>query len=208
MLHVEALTQESKALFPLLNCFREDFYLAGGTALALQLGHRTSIDLDLFSPNPIKKTLLSSAETLYEPRIIEVLVNNNRELTLIIAEVKHTFLHYPFALVLPLERNENIDLLSPKEILATKAYTIGRRGSFKDYVDLYIGLQEKVSTLQEVINLSSKKYAEGFNDRLFLEQLLYLDDVVEDAVNMIQRETPTKEMFLAFFSAEIAALHL
>jgi len=208
MLRTEALTQESKELFPLLFHFRESFYLAGGTALALQIAHRISVDFDLFSKDPIKKTLLEKFETIYAPRPVEILVNNSRELTVLVAGVKHTFLHYPFPLVLPFERNEVIDILSSKEILATKAYTIGRRGSFKDYVDLYTGLREGISTLQEVINLSSMKYKEAFSDRLFLEQLLYLDDVVEDTVIMLHRENLTKQLITDFFSEKIAELHL
>lgn len=208
MLHTEAFTPESKELFPLLSHFKDEFYLAGGTAFALQVGHRISVDFDLFSPDPIKRSLLKKVEAIYAPRTIEILINDSRELTMLIGVVKHTFLHYPFASVLPYTRYEVIDLLSPKEILATKAYTIGRRGSFKDYVDLYIGLHEHISTLQEVIDLACKKYAEGFNDRLFLEQLLYLDDIIEDTVIMFDRENLTKKVIVDFFSREMAILHL
>jgi len=147
MLHQEVLTEAAQKLFPILSKFKGTFYLAGGTALALQLGHRISVDFDLFSPDPIKKTLLSAVEEAYDGVPVEVLVNNSRELTLIVGSVKHTFLHYPFPLVLPLVQNGTIDLLSAQELLATKAYTIGRRGTFKDYIDLYTGVHEKISSL-------------------------------------------------------------
>ena len=209
MLHIEALTKEAEALFPKLSVFKKDgFYLAGGTALALQIGHRLSVDFDLFSPYPIKKTLLARVETVYEGMPIETLVNNSRELTLLAQGVKHTFLHYPFPVILPLEKSDPIDLLSPKEILATKAYTIGRRGAFKDYVDLYAGISIGISSLQEVAGLAREKYGESFNDRLFLEQTVYLDDVVEDAVTMLNRPIPTKRDLVDFFSAEIAKITL
>ena len=208
MLHTEALTEEAKKLFPKLSGFKEGFYLAGGTALALQIGHRVSVDFDLFSPDPIKKTLLAQVETAYEGMSLEPLVNNSRELTLLIQGVKHTFLHYPFPVVLPFEKNDTIPFLSAKEILATKAYTIGRRGAFKDYIDLYAGISNKISSLQEIIDLAREKYADVFNDRLFLEQTVYLTDITEDAITMLGRPAPTKQDLADFFSGEIAKITL
>lgn len=206
MFHPESLTKEAKMLFPKLAGFKEVFYLAGGTALALQIGHRVSVDFDLFSPHLIKKTLLAKVETVYEGLPMEVLVNNSRELTLLIQGVKLTFLQYPFPVIRPFEENDTISLLSSNEILATKAYTIGRRGSFKDYVDLYVGINRGISSLREVIDLARKKYGEAFNDRLFLEQTVYLDDVAEDSIIMLDRSVPTKQNLIDFFSREIVKM--
>jgi len=203
MLHTETLTEEAKKLFPKLSVFKEEFYLAGGTALALQMGHRVSIDFDLFSPEPIKKTLLAQVETAYEGIPMELLVNNSRELTLLIQGVKHTFLHYPFPIMLPFAEDNPLPFLSAKEILATKAYTIGRRGAFKDYIDLFVGISSNISSLQEIITLAREKYGDAFNDRLFLEQTVYLDDVTEDAVIMLNLSVPTKQDMVHFFSEEI-----
>jgi len=208
MLHIEALTKPAKELFPKLSELKESFYLAGGTALALQIGHRVSVDFDLFSPDPIEKILLSRVESVYEGMPIEIFVNNSHEFTLLIQGVKHTFLHYPFPVIRPFEENHPLPLLSAKEILATKAYTIGRRGAFKDYVDLYIGISMGISSLQEIINLAREKYGNVFNDRLFLEQTVYLDDIAEDAVMMLNRPVPTKQEIIDFFSREIAKIAL
>lgn len=207
MLHLETLTPESKELFSRLSVFKNDFYLAGGTALALQIGHRISVDFDLFSPEPIKKTLLERVET-YAGSPVEVLVNNSRELTVLACGVKHTFLHYPFPTLLPLETGGPIDLLSAKEILVTKAYTIGRRSSLKDYIDLFVGVGEGFATLEEVLRLAREKYKASFNDRLFLEQLLYLDDLAPDTVRMLAREAPTKQGLVEFFSKAIQSVSL
>lgn len=202
MLRLETLTPEAKVLFPQLAVFSNDFYLAGGTALALQLGHRVSVDFDLFSPEPIKRTLLEKVET-YAGGEVEVLVNDSRELTVLAHGVKHTFLHYPFPVLLPFESGGPLTILSAKEILATKAYTIGRRGALKDYVDLFVGLLTPATTLEEVIRLAREKYAEAFNDRLFLEQLLYLDDVAPDTVHMLNQSLPTKQELVDYFSDRI-----
>lgn len=139
---------------------------------------------------------------------MEVFVNDSRELTVLSCGVKHTFLHYPFPVLLPFEVGEPLDLLCAKEILATKAYTIGRRGALKDYIDLFVGLTACVVTLEEILRLAREKYGDAFNDRLFLEQLLYLDDTAPDTVHMLGRVTPTKQGIIDFFSSKIKEIPL
>lgn len=173
----DVLTASARILYPKLARFRTDFYLAGGTALALQIKHRMSVDFDLFSDRPIGRNVLHAVESVFADSEREVMANNADELTISIDGVKVTFLHYPFPLCLPLFDDAPIPLLSAKEILASKAYTIGRRGEFKDYVDLFAGLRGGYATLPELIALAQQKYGDAFNDRLFLEQLVYLDDV-------------------------------
>jgi hypothetical protein len=71
-----------------------------------------------------------------------------------------------------------VPLLSVREIAATKAYTIGRRGAYKDYIDLYFILSEQHTTLTNIIDVDAeKKFGVEFNSRLFLGQLVFLDDV-------------------------------
>lgn len=207
-LHYETLTPALKELFPKLALFKDDFYLAGGTALALQIGHRVSVDFDFFSDTHIKRTLLNTVEEAFGVSASEVFVNKSTELTLKIAGVKCTFLEYPFPRLLPLVPDGPVNLLSPKEILTTKAYTIGRRGSFKDYVDLYIGIRENVSSIEEVISLARQKYGDVFNDRLFLEQLVFVDDLDEMPLEMRNEQAPTKKDIVEFFSTEIQKIKI
>jgi len=207
-MHSEVLTPEAAALFPKLSSFRGDFYLAGGTALALQLGHRVSVDFDLFSGDKIGKTFLSRVEGAFGLHNSEVVVQSSRELTLYAHGVKCTFLHYPFPLMIPLVSGEAIPLMDAREILATKAYTIGRRGSFKDYVDVFIGLRSGASSLSEVIAMASKKFGDGFNDRLFLEQLLFLDDLEEEPLEMLHGAIPSRQDITEFFSKEVKQISL
>src|ERR1700730_18378185 len=101
-MQTDVLTPGAKALLPKLAHFVQDFYLAGGTALALQINHRVSVDFDLFSDDPIDRALLDRAETVFSESPREVLVNNTGELTLVIDGIKCTFLHYPFAPILSL----------------------------------------------------------------------------------------------------------
>ncbi len=204
-MRTEVLTPQAQAIFPQLSHFRDDFYLAGGTGLALQIGHRVSVDFDLFSPLPIKKTLLKKVEEVFSVVSQQILVNNSSELTMRIDGVKCTFLHYPFPLLMPLHEGNPLPLLSVKECIITKAYTIGRRGEFKDYIDMYIGLNDNHIHLAEVLDGASKKYGGAFNDRLFLEQLLYFDDVESVEIVLLGGgATPSKSVLLEYFNTVVA----
>lgn len=94
-----------------------------------------------------------------------------------------------------------------KEISATKAYTIGRRGSFKDYVDLYFVISERHAALTEIMELAGKKYGQDFNSRLFLEQLVYLKDIEDTKVIFLKNKT-TKRDLEDFFTKEVAKIKL
>ena len=146
----------------------------GGAALALQLGHGTSVDFDLFIQKEIPSGLLGKVKEVFSKATVKPLVNNKGELTVLVNEVKCTFFNSVFVPVLPLIRYEQVPIASVREIAADKAHTIGRRGKYRDYIDLYFILKEKHVPLDEIIQLAEKKYGDEFNGRLFLEQLLYL----------------------------------
>lgn len=202
----EALTDKGKGIFPYLKNFKDDFYLAGGTALALQIGHRISVDFDFFSKKEIPKNLLSKVEKIFSGKKIIAEINNPEELTLVVDGVKITFVKYPFVFD-DLIEFESIKLLNIKSIAATKAYSVGRRGVLKDYIDLYYAILEKHVSLEEIIELSGKKFAGAFNSRLFLEQLVYLEDI-EDAEIIFLKKNVDKNTIRSFFEEEIKKLKL
>lgn len=206
MIHTEALTEKGKELFPLLTEF-SDFYLAGGTALALLLGHRVSVDFDFFSDAKIKRTLLARAEKVFSKHERRVLVTNSDELTLLVDGVKLTFLFYPFPVLLPKTDINGIPALSIKEIGATKAYTIGRRGMFKDYVDMHAIVSGGHSSLAEIMKLAREKYANVFDERLFLEQLAYFGDLEEAPILFLNRSVSMSEI-AGFFAEEIKKIEI
>jgi hypothetical protein len=199
-MHPEVLTKEAADLFSSLNKF-SGFYLAGGTALALQLGHRLSVDFDLFSPDPITPSLLLHVERVFDATVAP-LVNNPDELSVIANGVKITFLTYPFPVLEPLVVFKRVPLLSIREIAATKAYTIGRRGSLKDYVDIYFVLAERHATLLEIIELAERKFGLEFNSRLFLEQLVYMADLDDAEAQFLKTLVTPKEM-IEFFELSV-----
>jgi hypothetical protein len=183
-MHKEVLTKEGARLFSALAAFGA-FYLAGGTALALQIGHRVSVDFDFFSAEPVPRSLLNTVKRVFDGSAVQVLINNPEELTLLVDGVKVTFLSYPFPVLSSLVPLGPVQALSVSEIGATKAYTIGRRGTYKDYVDLYFILKDKHATLEELVHLADEKYGTGFNSRLFLEQLLFMDDLGDYKIDFL-----------------------
>jgi hypothetical protein len=174
-MHKEILSKQQVELLPLIQQFRREFYLVGGTAIALHIGHRRSIDFDLFKPSRlvmsriIKKIDQFSMKYLITRRVEE-------QLNLTINNVKVTFFEFPF----DIEHNilfERIikmpDLLS---LAAMKAYALGRRSKWKDYVDLYYILNE-CFTVKEVAGKANSLFGQLFSEKLFRAQLSYFDDI-------------------------------
>ncbi len=205
-MHEGVLTKQGKEIYSKLNRFKA-FYLAGGTALALQIGHRISVDFDLFSDKKIPKNLLAETKKIFSGQTIIPSVNNADELTVFINGIKITFLKYPFPAIKSFVEYKGIKLLSIAELAATKAYTVGRRGSFKDYIDLYFLIVEKHVSLQGIIKLAEKKYDTDFNGRLFLEQLIYLEDITDLNIHFLKKPV-SKKQIRKFFEMQIEKFKL
>ncbi|KKR62671.1 hypothetical protein A2643_03925 [Candidatus Nomurabacteria bacterium RIFCSPHIGHO2_01_FULL_39_220] len=201
-MHYEVLEEKTRKIFEKFSFLKENFYLAGGTALALQIGHRKSIDLDFFSDEPIKKTLLKTIESKIKTAD-SVVVNNKKELTFYIESIKVTFLHYPFSHKHFSVKNNIFPLASISEIASMKAYALGRRAALKDYVDLYFILSLGMTTLMSIIADATEIYQDAFNDRLFCEQLLSTEDSDDESIIWIAKEVSKAEMKI-FFSNLIA----
>jgi hypothetical protein len=96
-------------------------------------------------------------------------------------------------------------MLSAKEIVATKAFTIRRRGTYKDYVDLYFIIAEHHASLEEIIAMTERKFRHEFNPRLFAERLLFMDDVRDDDIEFLKRSV-TASQITDFFLDKIRKL--
>ena len=124
--------------------FVKKFYLAGGTALALQIGHRQSIDLDFFINNNFElEELINELSTLGKYRL-----NYKNHITLdgLLDEVKISFFKYDYPQLYPFIYFNNIRLADIRDIAPMKIAAIASRGSKKDFIDLYF--------LMEIFNLS------------------------------------------------------
>src|SRR3989344_3450437 len=194
---LKALKSEQQKIFERLKHFPE-FYLAGGTALALQIGHRISVDFDFFSEKEISPGLLDKLIKIFKDFKVEAVINHSEQLSVNVNKIKIDFVKYNFPPLMDLSEFWGIKFLSIPEIAAAKAYTIGRRITFKDYIDLYFILKEKFVSLQKIITICKKKYKDEFNERLFLEQLVSLGEVEEAPVDFIKKPVGKKEMAKLF----------
>lgn len=205
-MHLETITLKAKKIFQKLDNF-SGFYLAGGTGLALQIGHRISVDFDFFQEKNLPKNLLSKIKKVFENSKIELVVNNSGQLTVIIGGVNLSFIKYPFPVISKFIDYKGIKILPPLEIAAMKAYAIGRRATLKDYVDLYYFLKEKDGKLEDIINLCEKKFGREFDARLFLEQLIYSKDVEEMEINFLNQSVGKKEVE-TFFQKKVKKIKI
>lgn len=98
-MHEEILTNEQADLIPLIRIFNRSFYLVGGTAIALYLGHRRSIDFDLFSPKTFNRKNIYSKIIENKYHIEKTLVATNEEYTVIANNIKLTFYNFFFSML-------------------------------------------------------------------------------------------------------------
>ena len=205
-MYLEAINSKRQKIFQKLKNFPQ-FYLAGGTALALQIGHRMSDDFDLFTEKDIPADLLEKVEKIFKDSKINIITNHSEQLSLIVDQTKVDFVKYPFSLILDLTEYEKVKIIKILETAAMKAYTIGRRATYKDYIDLYFILSEKHSSLLDIIKISKNKFKENFDPRLFLEQLVYLEDIREEPIQFLKKKPSKKELEI-FFQKEIKKVKL
>lgn len=173
-MHKEVLNESQNNLLLLLKKFKKDFGLVGGTAIALYLGHRQSIDFDLFSVKPIISKSIRS-KIVKDNKIEKVIINDKEEYTMIVDGVKVTFLFYPFKINFTKEFNKVIKIPDLLTLAAMKAYALGRRAKWKDYVDLFFIMEKK--GIKQVINRTKKIFRVEFNEKMFRAQLSYFKDI-------------------------------
>ena len=170
------LTNTQVELLGLIKEFNKQFYLVGGTAIALQIGHRRSIDFDLFSDKPLDTLNIIRRIKREGYRIDATFEENPEELTMVINGVKITYLEYPFNIIPSVGLDDTIKMPDLKTLAAMKAYSLGRRSKWKDYVDLYF-IFKSCLNLEEVSQKAREIFGGGFNERLFREQLCYFEDI-------------------------------
>lgn len=192
-IHLESLPPQRLDVLKRLAHFRDCGYLAGGTALALQMNHRESVDFDVFTPKQIEKGFFKRCREIFGENL-EVLINTPEQLTFLTPEKTNiTFVFYEYKNLFPFIKTSWINLAFFKDIAADKAQTIGRRAVWRDYVDIFFLLKRKKTTLEEIINLAKKKFKGEFNENLFLEQLVYFKDLEIVPIKFLQESFDDKE---------------
>ncbi|MEA1963013.1 MAG: nucleotidyl transferase AbiEii/AbiGii toxin family protein [Patescibacteria group bacterium] len=175
-MHKEILTDEQINLLPLVQSFNKDFGLVGGTAIAFHIGHRESIDFDLFSLDEFNNAKIRKKISNSGFKINRVYRDEKGQFTFIINGVQFTFFKYPFDIKFKRKFEKIINLPDLKTLAAMKAYALGRRPKWKDYVDLYFILKDFLSIAE--INKKAESIFKGeYNPKLFRMQLSYFDDM-------------------------------
>lgn len=166
----------------------KELRLVGGTSLALQIGHRISIDIDLFGKitgdeyevsNQINA--ISSATVLNKTKNINIFLIN---------DIKVDIVNYPYPWLSPPILTSNLKLASITDIAAMKLSAITGRGTKKDFIDLFFLLKE--FNLKEMFSFYKKKYPDG-SEFLVLKSLTHFNDAEEDEspVMLIQQNWET-----------------
>ena len=177
------LSRKRKAILPLFKSLKNDFYLAGGTALALQIGHRDSIDFDFFSKKSFDTNILfEKIKNIFknENHKIQKVQDEENTLTVIADnDIKISFFAYNYPLLKPLITDKYLNIASIEDIACMKLSAITSRSTAKDYVDIYFVLQNK--KLPVLLNFAQKKFP-SLDRNLILKSLVYFDDVAEEPI--------------------------
>jgi hypothetical protein len=174
-MHKEILSENQLDLILLVKQFIREYYLVGGTAIALHIGHRRSIDFDLFKFSTLKpKSIVSEISAFKYPYTITRRVTEQMNVT--IHDVKFTFFQYPFKIDAKCRFEDYLRLPELIDLAAMKAYALGRRSKWKDYVDLYYILKNYYS-VEQISKRAGEIYGQLFSGKLFRAQLAYFEDI-------------------------------
>lgn len=202
----EVLTANQKAVFNKLKALKQIGVMAGGTALAFQLAHRRSYDFDIFTSRKIPPNLSWEMRKIFGKKI-KVVQESENELTFFApSKFKVTFFYYPFRPLYKIIKTSSISIFDWRDVAADKAYTLGRRPIWRDYVDLFFIIR-KSHGLKKIIRDAKKKFGGLFSEKLFLEQLIYLEDIQDFKIDFL-KESFQPQKIKKFFEKEIKKLNL
>ncbi len=183
-LHLEILPEEQLKLLQLLSgeTFIRDFYLAGGTGLALYLGHRQSFDFDFFNPTDFDTSQIVNILNglgKYERGNEEKNTVNG-----LLNGVRVSFLGYKYDIIDEFSHYKSIRLAGIRDIASMKLEAIAGRGSKKDFVDMFFLLKQ--FSLVQIFSFHARKYGVGLSNQYHhLKSLVYFNDADEEAMPLM-----------------------
>ncbi|MFZ5366185.1 MAG: nucleotidyl transferase AbiEii/AbiGii toxin family protein [Patescibacteria group bacterium] len=181
----------------------KDGYLAGGSALALHLGHRYSLDFDFFTPRSFDAKQL----TLKLGKLGNFKKETIKSDTIVgeFNKVKFSFFYFPYPLVKKLGRFLNLQLADPADIGAMKIAAIVDRGTKRDFIDLYFLIKEKYQ-IEEILKFYNKKYQKlSENIYSIIKSLKYFEDAEESEMPRMIKKISWEEI-KRFFESEAVRL--
>lgn len=185
-MHYEVLDENRLKLLPLLKEFKDDFYLAGGTALALQIGHRRSIDFDFFSgQNLDTKKLFEKIKKIFINFRLAKIQEEKNTLSVLVNKIKISYFSYGYKLIKRKIEEENIFLASLEDIACMKLSAILGRATNKDYIDLYFILKQ--IELKSLIESAAGKFPD-IDTNLILKSLVYFEDIEAEPIMFMDNQ--------------------
>lgn len=181
----------------------KDAYLAGGTAAALLLGHRISIDFDFFTRKEFTPrelaTALSKAGAFEEEQASRGTVLGRFE------GIRFSCFFYDYPLLGPTRKYQGIEMADLRDIAAMKLDAIGSRGAKRDFIDLYFICQSGYR-LPDIFRLYDQKYGRLTSNRVHLEKsLVYFDDGEADEMPKMLKPVSWEEI-KSYFVKQISSL--
>ena len=178
-LKLSIISEERKKILPSFTSWKDEFYLAGGTGLALQIGHRESVDFDFFSSQSFDTDILTKRlTTQFGMNSFSVMQVEKNTLSIILnKEIKISFMTYNYPLINPLVASEFMNIASVPDIACMKLSAIMQRSTLKDYVDLYEIM--KMYPLEQLLSFSKSKFP-TIDSTVILKSLSYLEDIVDE----------------------------
>jgi len=186
-IHINILPEQQKCLFN--NLLKQDwirsFYLAGGTALALHIGHRQSIDFDFFTQNEFDSSAI--IQKLQGIGSFDLFDQSDDTINGSLNNVKISFFRYSYPLLVDLHRFNELFIADMLDVALMKLGAIAGRGSKKDFIDLYFLLQY-FSTNELFENYSLKYGMEIGNHYHLLKSLLYFKDAENQPMPIMMKK--------------------
>ncbi|MBI5619901.1 nucleotidyl transferase AbiEii/AbiGii toxin family protein [Candidatus Gottesmanbacteria bacterium] len=172
------LNPERQTVLRKLKAFADRYILAGGTAIMLHIGHRQSYDFDCFTQEKLPVSLFGKAKRVLGKDAMLILRQTDEMLFVMTPEaVEINFVWYPYPSLHSPVHTPYLPMAHLDDLVCNKAFTLGRRPQWRDYVDLFFLLKWKFYNLETIVRLSEKKFGGEFNAKLFTKQLTYFDDV-------------------------------
>ena len=201
-LFTKTLSKNTKKALALLSDFPfpEKTYLAGGTACALHLGHRISVDLDFFTP--IKFDSKAVLHALKDHGEFKLEQQSWGTILGLFSEVKFSLFVYEYPLLFPSHSFQRIPIADLRDIAAMKIEAISSRGIKRDFMDLYFICQSGIA-LKEILDLYDRKYQQHKSNTIhILKSLIYFVDADATAVPKMLKTVDWKKV-KRFFEDEV-----
>jgi hypothetical protein len=175
-MHLEILNKAQNQLLSTLVQFKREYYLVGGTAIALHIGHRESIDFDLFKEKDIRKKDIFSKLKMIDYKVSFADYN---QLNMSANGVKIIFFSFPYKVPISSELKGIIKMPDLLTLVAMKAFALGRIAKWKDYVDLYFILKFHFA-FKEVLTKAKEIFGDEFIEKQFIAQIGYFKGINYD----------------------------